>query len=396
MTRPSRRRVAAAAIIAALFLYGGVVAAKSKDKSKPKPKAPVGFQFKNINSVVITRYAKMSDSRDNPNSSRVSVIKNKETVARLLELINAMPAKGTMMKKIADVEYIQAAFYGHYDSPPVIVDLFGGRVQAPDTSFYEGLPQEAEIYRILSEAKAVPKRGLRVASAKSVSVEEYDHAVYAVKELAPNRAVKITDPKTTAALLELLNQMPLKGDAFISYTSGVPFIQVYFIEDNGEETLVKLYGGKISTTDGSFYKGGPGEEPQKKFVEILAAELAKTAPEARYAFDAENAQTALLQIKKNERDDEKSWERVSDPKFIRKIQDALAKLPTKGEMMKSWSEDAEVLSVTFSRPGAPQTYIEFYNGRIKTLDGSFYSAGSNPEKPLYELLKKQFKYGSRG
>ena len=379
-------------MLAVFFLCGGALAAKRKDKAKPKPKAPVGLQLKGINSVVISRYAKMSDVRDNPKSQRVAVIKNKATVAQLTELVNALPAMGSVQVKMADVEYIEAAFYGHYDSPPTMVKLFGGMVQAPDSSFYGGEAlEEKEIHRILSQAKPVPKKGLRVAAAKSVSVEEYDHAYYEIKEYAPNRSAIITDSHTVTAMSELLNQMPLKGEIFASHAAGVPLIGVSFVEDNGEETLVNLYGRGISTTDGSFYAGGPGGELENKFLAIIDAELAKTAPELTYAFDAENAQTATLVLKKNNSDRNDAWEEVADLKLIKKIQAELSKLSPNGEIQKSWADDVEVLSATFSRPGAPKTGVEFYAGHLRMPDGTFYAPGDNPEKPLYELLMKQLK-----
>jgi hypothetical protein len=50
------------------------------------------------------------------------------------------------------------------------------------------------------------------------------------------------------------------------------------------------------------------------------------------------------------------------------------------------------LTAVFSRPGAPKTYIEFYDGHLKTPDTAFY-AGGNPEKALYQLLKTQLQKG---
>ena len=366
--------------------------AKHKTESKSSPAK--GFQLKKITTVVAVRYAKMSDakkSRDNPDLQRVSIINDTTTVARLVELVNALPPKGHEMIDMGDAELIQASFSGHYDDPVTTVKLYAGHVQAPDTSFYAGLPEEKEIYRILSEAKPRPKTGLRVKAAKIVRIEEYDHGFYERSESAPNRLATITNPQTVAELLELLNQMPLTGEIFASHTGGVKTTHVFFVDDKSEETVVDLLAGGISTTDGSFYAGGKGQELEDKFKKILDAELAKTAPECRYAFDASNAQTIRLMLKKITADRYISWELVSEPKVIKKIQAALAKLPTKGEMMKSWGDDTEVLSATFSRPGAPKTCIEFYNGRLKTTDTSFYAADSNPEKPLYELLKKQFR-----
>ncbi len=380
-----KRSIGVAIIVALAFFNGGSVAAKNKERSKSP--AAAGYSLKGINTVVVTRYAKMSDSRDNPESKRVSVINNKETVARLVKLVNALPATGTMMVKPGDVEFMQASFSGHYDSPATVISIVGGMVQAPaDTSFYGGgLPEEKEIYQILSQAKPMPKKGLRVKSAKSVRIEEYDHAFYKTA----NRSAEIRDPKTVTALLELLNQMPLKGEIFASFAPNIDTTHVFFVDDGGEETAVALYGEGISTTDGSFYAGGLGGELQEKFNRILRAELAKTCPESRYAFDAEGAQSVSVDLRKG--DARGFGQEISDPKAIKKIRDLLAKLPAQGNEKISWGDDVEVLTATFSRPGAPKTHIEFYDGHIKAPNIAFYGDGSRPEKSLYELLRRQVK-----
>lgn len=357
-------------------------------------KAAKGFHLgKDVRSVVVTRYEKLTDSRDFPDKKKVAVIRKTETVARLVALVNSLPAHGTAMIKMGDVEFIHADFHGHYDKPPVAIELFHGWVQAPDTSFYEGLPAEKEIHEILSQAKPQPKSGLRLARAKSVRVEEFDHAAYANGDSGPNRSVEITDAKTVSALLGLLNRFPLKGEIFASFSAMMPLTQVFFVEDNGDETVVNYYGTGVSTTDGSFYAGGEGGKLQTEFRGIFMAALALTAPERRYAFDAANAQSASLELRTALTDERTAAsEQVTDPKILKKIQAALAKLPLRGDKMKSWADDTELLSVTFSRPGAPKTYIEFYDGHLKAPDTAFY-VGENPEKALYQLLKTQLQKG---
>lgn len=363
-------------------------------KEKSRPGAPRGraFRLGKINSVVVTRYARISDSRDNPGRKRVAVINDPETIARLVALVNRLPARGTAMIKMGDVEWISAEFYGHYDTPPVTVNLYEGMVQAPDTSFYEGLPEESEIHGILSRAKPRPKDGLRLKAASSVRVEEYDHACYEGARRGPNRAVEITDARTVGALLGLLNRFPLKGEVFVSHTPLVPLTQVFFVGEDGEETLVDLYAGSVATTDGSFYCDDPGTQLQREFRTILRTALNRVAPERRYAFDADKAESVSVELRSRLTDDRPAaWNEITEPKVIRKIRAALAALPPRGDTMKSWSDDTELLSATFSRPGAPRTYVEFYDGRIKTPDTAFYSASKRPEGSLYRLLKKQLK-----
>ena len=348
---------------------------------------------KDVTSVVVTRYEKLSDTRDHPEKKKVAVIRKAETVGRLVTLINSLPPAGSAMIKMGDVDYIEAQFYGHYDKPPVVVKLYHGWVKAPDTSFYEGLPAEKEIHEILSQAKPQPEGGLRVKKAKSVRVEEYDHGFYANRDEGPNRSVEITDAKKVSALVDLLNQCPLKGGMFVSFTPYVSMTHVFFVADNGDETQVTFYGNGLATTDGSFYTEEPGEGLQKRFRDIYMAELARTAPEQRYAFDAAGALSASLELKKKLTDERAdAREQVTDAAVLKKIQAALSKLPVRGEKMKSWSDDTELLTVTFSRPGAPKTYIEFYDGHLKAPDTAFY-AGGNPEKALYQLLKTQLQKG---
>jgi hypothetical protein len=51
-------------------------------------KAAKGFHLgKDVRSVVVTRYEKISDSRDHPEKKKVAVIRKAETVGRLVTLI---------------------------------------------------------------------------------------------------------------------------------------------------------------------------------------------------------------------------------------------------------------------------------------------------------------------
>jgi len=361
----------------------------AKDKKPAK-----GFRIgKDVRSVVVTRYERISDSRDHPEKKKIAVIRKAETVARLVSLVNSLPAAGTAMIKMGDVDFIHADFHGHYDKPPVAVKLYNGWVQAPDTSFYEGLPQEKEIHEILSSAKPQPKSGLRVSKVASIRVEEFDHGTYDVSQQDPNRSVVIQDKKTVNDLAGWVNQLPLKGGMFVSFTPMVSETKLFFVDENGDETLVQFYNSGISATDGSFYTEGPGQDLEKRIWAVLQAELARTAPEKRYAFDADFAQSVSIELRPQLNGRATAWELVTDLKVIKQIQTHLSKLPKDGDVMKSWSDDTELLSAVFSRPGAPKTYIEFYDGRLKTPTTGFYAAGKNPEAPLYKLLKEQLKEG---
>lgn len=377
------RRVLAVTV-GLMLTGGGTVLAKGKGFNIPKT----------VSSVVVTRYEKISDSRDTPDKKKVSVIKNTETVARLVSLVNSLPPAGNAMIKMGDVELIHADFYWHDDKPPVAVKLFDGWVKAPDTSFYEGLPAEKEIYDILKNARPMPKKGLRVMSPVSVRVEEYHHAMYEVDQFPPNRTVEIKDRKTVERLAGWVNKLPLKGEMFVSFTALVPITQVFFVDDKGMETEVVFYNQSVSTTDGSFYAGNKeGEGLQEQIWTVLQESLGRVAPERRAGFVIGKCQSVEIQRRSTIAGPLEEGTEVTDPRILARCAALLSKLPPTGDVMKEWGDDTEVLSAAFSRPGAPKTVIEFYNGRIQTPSTGFYAAGINPETPLYKLLKKQLKEG---
>lgn len=362
----------------------------AKDKQTPKG-ARLG---KGVRSVVVTRYEKLSDRRDNPEKKKVSVIRNPDTIARLVQLVNALPPTGTAMIKMGDVDYIHADFYGHHDSPPVAIELFHGWVKAPDTSFYEGLPEEKEIFEILSTAKAQPNKGLRVKSPVAVRIEEYDHAFYINDRFSPNRSAELRDQKTVKELAGWVNALPLKGEMFVSFTAAVATTHVYFIEPDGSETLVNFYNNSVSTTDGSFYAGSKkGEELQGKIWSVVQSELTKATPPGLKSFEIKNAKSVFLELRESIGGKVTVWKDVEQEKQIKKISRLLSQLSPEGDVLKEWGEDTEVLTMKISQPGVPKAVIEFYAGRIMTPSGTFYAAGKNPEAPLYKLLKEQLKEG---
>lgn len=363
---------------------GGTVLGKAKGFNIPKT----------VSSVVVARYEKISDSRDNPDKKRVSVIRNRETITRLGFLVNSLPPAGSVMIKMGDVELIRADFHWHYDKPPITVELYNGWVKSPATSFYEDLPQEKEIYGILKNARPVPKKGLRVKSPVAVRVEEFHHATYETAQHPPNRRADITDAKNVALLAGWVNKLPLKGEMFVSFAPTVPLTQLFFVGKDGTETAVVFYNNAVSTTDGSFYAGNKeGEKLQKMIWESARGALARGTPEQRIGFDIGDCQSVFISRRESIGGPFVKWVEVTDPKILKRCADLLSKLPTTGEVMKEWGEDTEVLEATFSRPGVPKTAIEFYDGKIKTPATRFYAAGSHPEAPLYGLLKKQLKEG---
>ncbi len=371
---------------------GGVSGMANEKKATP------GFRLgKDTRSVVVTRYAKLSDARDTPNApdkKRVSVIRDVETVGRLVKLINSLPPKGTVMIKMGDVEWIRAEFYGHYDKPPVVVELYNGWVKSPDTSFYEGLPQEKEIFEILSKAKPNPNKGLRVKKPVSVRIEEYDHAFYINDRFPPNRSAEVKDRKTVKELAAWVNALPLKGEMFVSFTAGVATTHLYFVEPNGSETLVNFYNNSVSTTDGSFYAGSKtGEELQGKIWAVVQSALGKVTPPGVKSFEIENAKSVFLELRNSVGGNLAAWKSVDESKQVKRITSLLRKLPAQGDVLKEWGENTEVLTMRISQPGVPMTVIEFYEGRIMTPSGAFYPAGKNPEASLYKLLKEQLKEG---
>lgn len=76
---------------------------------------------------------------------------------------------------------------------------------------------------------------------------------------------------------------------------------------------------------------------------------------------------------------------ISDVKKLDEIKSLMKLLPDVGDKMVSMGIVPVLLVHVFFNSGEVE-YFKFYNGRIKTIDTSFYSVGMDAESMLFELL----------
>jgi hypothetical protein len=93
------------------------------------------FQLKNPDRIVVERYTKMSDKRDEVPGASQREISDKTKIAEIVGLLNQLPDEGDMMVKMGDVALVKVSFvYPGIDG--VYFEFYNNRIKTPATSFY--------------------------------------------------------------------------------------------------------------------------------------------------------------------------------------------------------------------------------------------------------------------
>jgi len=86
---------------------------------------------------------------------------------------------------------------------------------------------------------------------------------------------------------------------------------------------------------------------------------------------------------------------IEDKNYIRSLQGLINQLPTKGEIEKEMSSEADFLTLQFVCDGKDKV-INFFDSKIQTPHSSFYSASHNPGSKIWEQISLHFKTAEVG
>jgi len=122
-----------------------------------------------------------------------------------------------------------------------------------------------------------PRYTFKVAGATHIRINDYDHAVSQAGGSAPDRSGEIDDPGTIAAAIDLLSELPDKGELFASFTGQIPLTDAFFSVPGEEQELqISFYGQALRALDGSFFAEPSARAKQKALIELLRSSLTPT------------------------------------------------------------------------------------------------------------------------
>jgi hypothetical protein len=106
------------------------------------------FKIADCEKITLYYYEKMSDPRDG-GTPKTREITDRETITKLLALINKLPDEGEKMIKMGDVAMLRVNLTLS-KSETVFFTYYGKMVKAPDTAFYSNGPaEEKTLYGLL-------------------------------------------------------------------------------------------------------------------------------------------------------------------------------------------------------------------------------------------------------
>lgn len=100
------------------------------------------FQISSCDEITLQYYKKMSDSRDGVVPVQ-AVIRDQETISRILSLLKQLPDEGDMMVKMGDVAILN--IFVTNTSGSVYFTYYVDHIKTPATSFYSNHPKEEKV-----------------------------------------------------------------------------------------------------------------------------------------------------------------------------------------------------------------------------------------------------------